>query len=94
MQIHRAAELQKLPGIAHGFFGRDGGVSTGVYASLNCGPGSRDDSASVADNDTAATPPPLRRRATARRHRLARDGRANPKRSVRFPIELPGIQLR
>lgn len=50
MQIHRAAELQKLPGIAHGFFGRDGGVSAGVYASLNCGPGSRDDSASVADN--------------------------------------------
>jgi len=50
MQIHRAADLQKIPGIAHGFFGRDGGVSTGVYASLNCGPGSRDDSASVADN--------------------------------------------
>ncbi|HEX2760223.1 MAG TPA: polyphenol oxidase family protein, partial [Rhizomicrobium sp.] len=50
MQIHRAADLQKLPGIAHGFFGRDGGLSTGVYASLNCGPGSRDEPAAVAGN--------------------------------------------
>ena len=39
-----------LPGIAHGFFGRDGGVSTGLYASLNCGPGSRDDRAALAEN--------------------------------------------
>jgi len=39
-----------LPGIAHGFFGREGGVSTGLYASLNCGPGSRDDKAAVAEN--------------------------------------------
>jgi hypothetical protein len=50
MHIHRAAELQNLSGIAHGFFGRDGGVSTGVYASLNCGPGSRDKSEAVAEN--------------------------------------------
>ena len=39
-----------LPGIAHGFFGRDGGISTGLYASLNCGPGSRDDKAAVTEN--------------------------------------------
>ena len=50
MQIHRAPDLQELPGIAHGFFGRDGGVSGGVYTSLNCGPGSRDDPAAVAAN--------------------------------------------
>ncbi len=50
MHIHRAADLQSLPGIAHGFFGRDGGLSAGVYASLNCGPGSRDDPAAVAGN--------------------------------------------
>jgi hypothetical protein len=50
MQIHRATELEKLSGIAHGFCGRDGGVSTGVYASLNCGPGSRDKSEAVAEN--------------------------------------------
>ncbi len=54
MRIHRAADLQKLPGIAHGFFGRDGGVSTGVYASLNCGPGSRDAPAAVAENRSRA----------------------------------------
>ena len=38
------------PGIAHGFFGREGGVSGGLYASLNCGPGSRDDAAAVTEN--------------------------------------------
>jgi polyphenol oxidase len=36
--------------IAHGFFGRTGGVSTGIYASLNCGPGSGDAPASVGEN--------------------------------------------
>jgi hypothetical protein len=44
------AEALALPGIAHGFFGRDGGVSQGLYASLNCGPGSKDDPAAVAEN--------------------------------------------
>ena len=34
----------------HGFFSREGGVSTGVYAGLNCGPGSADDPAAVAEN--------------------------------------------
>ncbi len=50
LPVHRAANLTGLPGIAHGFFGREGGVSEGVYASLNCGPGSRDDPARVAEN--------------------------------------------
>ena len=34
----------------HGFFDRRGGVSTGVYASLNAGPGSADDAAAVTGN--------------------------------------------
>jgi polyphenol oxidase len=38
------------PGIAHGFFGRDGGVSEGIYRSLNCGPGSRDAPEAVSEN--------------------------------------------
>lgn len=38
------------PGIAHGFFGREGGASSGLYASLNCGPGSRDEAAAVTEN--------------------------------------------
>ena len=45
-------EIKSLqsPGIAHGFFGRDGGVSDGIYQSLNCGPGSKDASDMVAEN--------------------------------------------
>jgi polyphenol oxidase len=39
-----------LDGIAHGFFGRRGGVSSGLYDSLNCGLGSNDDRAAVLDN--------------------------------------------
>jgi len=39
-----------LSRIRHAFFTRQGGVSTGIYASLNCGPGSRDERASVLEN--------------------------------------------
>lgn len=39
-----------LAGIPHGFFGRRGGVSTGVVAGLNCGLGSDDDPHAVAEN--------------------------------------------
>ena len=41
MLILKTSHLSR-PGIAHGFFGRSGGVSDGIYASLNCGPGSND----------------------------------------------------
>lgn len=40
--------------VRHGFFGRRGGVSQGIYQSLNCGPGSSDDDASVARNRALA----------------------------------------
>ncbi|GMG83686.1 peptidoglycan editing factor PgeF [Paralimibaculum aggregatum] len=43
----RAAGLAPLP---HGFFTRAGGVSTGLYESLNGGQGSDDDAAAVAEN--------------------------------------------
>jgi len=39
-----------LAGVRHGFFGRAGGVSTGIYASLNAGTGSKDDPSAVAEN--------------------------------------------
>jgi purine-nucleoside/S-methyl-5'-thioadenosine phosphorylase / adenosine deaminase len=39
-----------MSGIAHGFFGRTGGVSTGIYESLNCGPGSGDVRTHVIEN--------------------------------------------
>jgi YfiH family protein len=39
-----------LDGTTHGFFGRTGGVSQGLYASLNCGPGSGDARTHVIEN--------------------------------------------
>ena len=44
------AESLAAPGLVHGFFTRQGGVSGGVYASLNGGVGSQDDPACVAEN--------------------------------------------
>lgn len=43
-------DLAALPGIRHAFFTREGGVSEGIYASLNGGTGSNDNPAAVADN--------------------------------------------
>lgn len=45
-----AQTLAALEGVRHGFFTRRGGVSTGIYGSLNCGLGSKDDPASVTRN--------------------------------------------
>lgn len=42
--------LAALPSVIHGFFTRRGGVSEGVYASLNCGLGSGDDRDKVLAN--------------------------------------------
>jgi YfiH family protein len=42
--------LAAVAGIRHGFFTRAGGVSDGIYASLNCGIGSSDDPGRVAEN--------------------------------------------
>lgn len=39
-----------LAGVRHAFFGREGGVSQGIYASLNAGTGSDDDPQAVAEN--------------------------------------------
>jgi len=36
--------------VRHGFFGSRGGVSSGVYKSLNCGPGSGDEPEKVSEN--------------------------------------------
>ncbi|MCB1532541.1 MAG: peptidoglycan editing factor PgeF [Alphaproteobacteria bacterium] len=43
---------EKFPSarVSHGFFGRQGGVSEGIYESLNCGQGSGDDPAHVEEN--------------------------------------------
>ena len=46
----RADCLSGLSGISHGFFTRQGGVSTGIYGALNCGLGSKDDPSLVREN--------------------------------------------
>jgi YfiH family protein len=43
-----------LDGVAHGFLGRRGGVSSGIHAGLNVGIGSADDARTVARNRTLA----------------------------------------
>lgn len=42
-----APSLADIPGLRHGFFTRRGGVSAGIFASLNCGVGSGDDRETV-----------------------------------------------
>jgi polyphenol oxidase len=42
--------LSAIPGLRHAFFSREGGVSHGIYGSLNAGIGSNDDPAAVAEN--------------------------------------------
>lgn len=48
---HALAEnLTSIEGVKHGFFGREGGVSSGLYESLNIGQGSDDDVQAIRDN--------------------------------------------
>ena len=49
LPIFTHPEFDKLP-ISYGFFGRGGGLSSGLYDSLNCGFGSDDKAALVAQN--------------------------------------------
>jgi len=46
----RLASIDDAPGVRHGFFTREGGVSGGIYDSLNGGLGSNDDPAHVTEN--------------------------------------------
>lgn len=42
--------LNKIQGVQHGFFTKTGGVSSGIYNSLNCGPSSDDEYDNVVEN--------------------------------------------
>lgn len=48
--VLEAGTLAALPAIRHGFFTREGGVSSGIYESLNVGLGSDDDQTAVHEN--------------------------------------------
>jgi YfiH family protein len=54
MMYLKAPNLESLARVSHGFLTRRGGVSTGVYASLNCGPGSKDSRDAVLENQRIA----------------------------------------
>ncbi|WP_416898162.1 MAG: peptidoglycan editing factor PgeF [Minwuia sp.] len=45
-----ATPLEALTGVAHGYYTRQGGISGGIYASLNGGMGSSDDAGNVVEN--------------------------------------------
>ncbi|SMC61540.1 conserved hypothetical protein [Rhizobium sp. RU36D] len=47
--------LLSSPGLKHGFFTRQGGVSSGIYAGLNVGLGSRDEREAVMENRARAS---------------------------------------
>ena len=71
-----SAEALDLPGIRHGFYTRQGGISDGIYASLNCGVGSEDQ----------------RDRVLANRARVARDlGVAAELLATPFQIHSPDV---
>ena len=46
----KSKKLSKHRDISHGFFDRMGGVSSGIYKSLNCGTGSNDKKYNVKKN--------------------------------------------
>lgn len=54
MQTLKSALLSQVEGVRHAFFTRQGGVSTGVYESLNVGVGSQDDPEAVQENRARA----------------------------------------
>ena len=43
-------KLKKFSEVGHGFFNKNGGVSKGIYKSLNCGVGSKDKKADIEKN--------------------------------------------
>ena len=46
----KSKKLSKYKNISHGFFGSRGGFSKGIYSSLNCGIGSKDDQSNINKN--------------------------------------------
>ncbi len=61
---------KSLSGIPHGFLGRKGGVSTGIYAALNVALGSKDERASVIENRRRAAEAVLPGAALVRVHQI------------------------
>ena len=50
VEYKKSIELSAVRGVRHGFFTKSGGVSSGIYDSLNCGPASADSLDNVIEN--------------------------------------------
>ena len=50
MKLIKSKKLSKFKNISHGFFGSKGGISRGIYKSLNCGIGSKDKKSNINKN--------------------------------------------
>ena len=46
----KSKKLSKIKNLKHGFFNSKGGKSSGIYKSLNCGPGSKDKISKIREN--------------------------------------------
>lgn len=51
----RSGILSGIPNVRHGFFTREGGISSGIYRGLNVGLGSDDDRAAIRENRARVT---------------------------------------
>ena len=54
IEFKQSNRLGQISGIKHGFLTKSGGVSSGIYASLNCSPGSDDKLENVMENRSRA----------------------------------------
>tara|TARA_A100000164_G_scaffold137895_1_gene122524 strand:+ start:86 stop:853 length:768 start_codon:yes stop_codon:yes gene_type:complete len=50
LKLIKSKKLSKFSEISHGFFNKNGGVSKGIYKSLNCGIGSKDKKKYIKNN--------------------------------------------
>ena len=97
----KAPPLAALNGVRHGFFGRRGGVSGGLYASLNAGLGSGDRREHVVENRRrvaqaqGVAPPCLLtlRQSHSARAVVARDASAGGRRGDALATDRPGLAL-
>jgi polyphenol oxidase len=95
-------KARSLEGIAHGFCGRKGGVSKGIYASLNIALGSKDDRAAVLENRKRAVETVLPGAGLARVYQIhspdvvtitAANNHDDPPKGDAMVTKVPGILL-
>lgn len=95
-------KTKTLEGIAHGFLGRKGGISTGIYAGLNVGIGSDDDRAAVLENRQLAAAAVLPDAVIARVYQIhsadvitvtSANGHNEPPKADAMVTNTPGILL-